>query len=117
MIEEAHSADFTSLRLPFVAPWTAFPVCLKCGHQLGAGMRLVRWFYLAKGASAHRIAWCRGDQNSTVGVTEMRFGSEGAQMSVEQVNVLCFGVIEEHLHVVCGRCSYSWLMAVKEGTK
>lgn len=112
MIEEAYAPPF-SLSLPAVVPWTRYPVCPKCAHSLGAGVWGLRRLFAAKGDAAQNDTWCRGDHNSTVQVPGMHFGSEGAQMRMADVPVTCFGVIDEHLHLRCGRCSFSWLMSVK----
>jgi hypothetical protein len=29
------------------------------------------------------------------------------------IGLLCFGLADEHLHVHCGRCQFSWLMQTK----
>jgi hypothetical protein len=41
----------------------------------------------------------------------VRAGEIGVGMA--NVPVQCFGIYEEHIHCRCGRCSWSWLMAVR----
>jgi len=37
------------------------------------------------------------------------------QMGVLPVNVPCFGIFHEHIHLTCGRCRFDWLMNCKGG--
>jgi ribosomal protein L37E len=36
-------------------------------------------------------------------------------MGIGSVQVPCFGIVDEHLHIKCARCGFDWLMAVKGG--
>src|SRR5271166_1738692 len=114
MIVEHHPPDPDHIRVAIVLPWSRYPACVKCGHQLGNGMLLFRAWTLAKGESAQKYSYCAGDQNSTVPVPGMHIEDGQATPKFVDVPVHCFGVYQEHLHLRCGRCGWQWLMAVKE---
>jgi hypothetical protein len=114
MIREHHSPDADHIALPLLMPWMRYPVCEKCGYQLGNGMLLLRALALAKGKSSQAYCYCAGDMNSTIPVPGMHIERGEATPKMVDVPVHCFGVYQEHLHLRCGRCGWQWLMAVKE---
>lgn len=113
MIVEHHEdiPDEYRVSVPTVHPWTAYPVCEKCGGSLGAGLPVVRRLMAAFGRSAQSYGYCKGDQNSQVQVPAMNIAT--GNLGVMPVNVPCFGVYKEHLHCKCGWCGFDWLMEVK----
>ena len=77
MIEERHTptAEDINIRLPLVNAWTPDPVCPKCGHRTGGGVRLIRWLFTARGIFAHNYLCSAGETTrSSVSVAgdEMR---------------------------------------------
>ena len=96
-----------------VHPFTNFPTCPKCNGSLGAHIPILRRLFAAWGRAAQNLAYCRGSQNSQVHVPTMNLLN--GQMGVSPVNVPCFGIFEEHLHVTCAKCQFAWLMSCKGG--
>ena len=94
-----------------VHPWTRYPECPKCGHTLGAHIWGIRRLFWAKGNAAQNYAWCKGDRNSQAHMPTINIAT--GEVGTAPVNVPCFGIIEEHLHLRCGRCGFEWLMDCK----
>jgi len=115
MIQEHHDHidDDFRVSVPVVHPWTRYPVCQKCNASIGDGVRILRRLLAAWGRCSHNTAWCRGDQNSQVKVPTLNIGT--GEMGFGSVQVPCFGIVDEHLHIKCARCGFDWLMAVKGG--
>ena len=103
--------DFT-VSVPVVKPWVPFPVCEKCGGILGAGIPILRRLMAAWGRCGQSYAFCKGDHNSQVQMPTMNLMT--GEMGSTPVKVPCFGIIEPHLHIACGRCQFSWLMSCKK---
>ncbi len=95
-----------------VYPFTNYPTCPKCNHNLGAQIWGVRRLLWAKGNAAQNYAFCKGSQREQVTVPTMNILN--GEMGVAPVNVPCFGIFHEHLHLTCGRCRFDWLMACKK---
>ena len=115
MIYENHEQideDF-KVSVQIVHPFTAYPTCPKCNGSLGAHVPILRRIMAAWGRAAQGLAYCRGSQNSPVHVPTMNLLN--GQMGVSPVNVPCFGIFEEHLHVTCAKCQFQWLMNCKGG--
>ncbi len=96
-----------SVKVPPVHPWERFPTCPKCNSSLGDNVPGFRTLFAAFGWRAQSFAWCKGDHDSTMKHQANVMG--GIQIQVE-APVECFGIFIEHLHVVCGKCRYRWLM-------
>jgi hypothetical protein len=111
MIVEHHHPGEDSIALPTVQAYARFPICPKCGYQLGAGIRFMALWRLAKGENAQRYLYCKGDCNSTVQVPGLNL--QTGEMRGIDMPIPCFGVFQEHLHCACGRCGFGWLMDVK----
>ena len=111
MIHEHHApaAGDDRVALPAVAPWELNPECPRCGHALHPWF--LEWLLLAAGKAAHQFCYCVGDQDSKVKVPGIDL--RNMQPGVAEIQTLCFGVYTEHLHVMCQRCSFRWLMACK----
>jgi hypothetical protein len=96
-----------------VHPFTNYPVCPKCGYNLGAGIKPFAIFKLAQGECACGYAYCAGGLNSQAQMPTLNIAT--GQLGTAPVNVPCFGIFTEHLHMSCNRCRFNWLMAVKGG--
>ena len=106
-----HIPEDYRVSVPVVHPWTRYPECRACGHVLGAHIWGIRRLFWAKGNAAQSYAYCRGDHNSQEQVPTINIAT--GQFGTAPVNVPCFGIIEEHIHLGCGRCGFDWLMACK----
>ncbi len=115
MIHEHHQhiPEEYKVSAPTVAPWTRFPVCPKCAHTVGAGIFLLALWHSSQGECAQNFIYCPGDHNSTVQAANINpFTGE---VKPTEIKIPCFGVFTEHLHLGCGRCKFTWLMACKGG--
>ena len=113
MIQEHHEhiPDDYMVSVQPVHPWTRYPECPKCGHSLGAKVPVLRRLYLAHGAASQGYAYCKGDQNSQAQMPTLNLTN--GEVGVRSINVPCFGIIHEHLHLTCARCRFDWLMECK----
>ena len=96
-----------------VYPWVRFPTCPKCDFSLALGVPLIRLIVLANGSLAQSYAYCAGDQDSQIRVPTLNIST--GEQGIGGVKVPCFGIVHEHLHLKCARCSFRWLMNVKGG--
>jgi hypothetical protein len=116
MITEHHEhiPDDFRVSVAEVSPWSRFPACPKCGYALGAGYRFLRCLAAVLGLNAQTYAYCKGDQNSTVRQPALNLAT--GELGAHEIRVPCFGLIDEHLHLKCGRCDFRWLMQCKPGS-
>ena len=115
MIHEHHEdiPDEFRVSVQPVHPFTDYPTCPKCNGSLGAHIPILRRLFAAWGRAAQNMAYCKGSQNSEVHVPTINILN--GQMGVSPVNVPCFGIFHEHIHLTCGRCRFDWLMNCKGG--
>ena len=115
MIREHHQdiPDDFRVSVPTVHPWARFPECTKCGASIGHGVRFVGVLLAAWGRSAQSYAYCKGDQNSQVQMPTLNV--QTGELGTRPLAIPCFGIVEEHLHIHCGRCGFDWLMQCKGG--
>jgi len=115
MITEHHEhiPDDYMVSVQPVRPWTRYPECPKCGGSLGYGVRVVGVLLGALGRCAQNYVYCKGDQNSTAMVPA--FDPAKQEINFAHIKIPCFGIIQEHLHLSCSRCSFQWLMECKTG--
>jgi hypothetical protein len=106
-----HIPDDFRVKVAKVYPFATYPVCPKCSHNLGANIPALRRWLLAHGSASQNYAYCQGDRNSRFQAPAIKMGHEGPQFTVEEMSTPCFGIIDEHLHLQCGRCKFNWLMA------
>lgn len=105
------SSDDITISVRPVVPFSRHPECPKCGHSLG----FFAWWLSATGSCAQNWGFCQGDVDSTISINipiQQMFG--GAEAKIPTV---CFGNVEEHIHIRCSRCNHLWLMAVKPPKK
>lgn len=112
MIREHHQLtgeEDYRVTIPVVAPWEENPMCPKCNHCVKP--RWLGWLIAATGRYAHQKQYCPGDQNSKVKVAGMNMVTQ--EVSAFELPTICFGIIEEHLHILCTCCGWKWLMECK----
>ena len=88
------------LEMQQIQPWRELNTCPKCGER----ERNSWWRRLWQRRICFRHMWCPG-------------GRQVAEDDGEQPVSICVGVGEQHLHVVCALCGYTWLMATRDSLK
>jgi hypothetical protein len=113
MITEHHEhiPDDYMVSVQPVHPWTLCPRCPKCGHGLGVGIPLTQFLLNAFGCCSQTYAYCKGSQDSRARVPTLNIAN--GEMGVGLINIPCFGIFHEHLHLACNRCRFDWLMECK----
>lgn len=110
---KVESFDEMLAAVPKLAPFSIYPRCPKCAGELGAGIPFLRRWLRAHGTQAQTFVYCSGGSDEKLKVPGLHFGPEGAHPALMDVQSACWGLVQEHLHLQCGRCSFRWLMAVK----
>lgn len=97
MLQADVDPGMETISVMLVHPYRARPVCPKCNWGITVYDRIRHG-----DRSAQQYSFCKGGLDSRQKVVTM-FGEREMQVS-------CFGIFDEHIHLQCNRCSFHWLM-------
>ena len=102
------TAELSALKTTMVYPaQVRVPKCPKCGARQ---WRLPAWFIemFSMAFTSFDVAYCEGSKGATQTVSIPIFGG----VAKTEVDTICAGVAEEHLHVRCRRCHFFFMQHV-----